>query len=107
MLLDSGADMSCITFDLMKQLKPNWLIDLQSGGEEGYWYRTVNSNIPIFGNIVIPVTITDTFQSYTMMIEFIVIEKLEKSIMVMGADALQKYQATIHFGEITFRTFYE
>ena len=108
MLLDSGADMSFISFELMEQLKPDWLINLHSCGEKGYWYRTVNSNIPIFGKIVIPVTITDILsQSCTLMIEFIIIEKLERSMMVMGADALQKYQANIHFGEVTLCTFFD
>ena len=103
MLLDSGAEMSFITFDLLKKLTTSWLTDLSPEGD--YWYRTVNSDIPIFGNIVIPVTIVDIFQPCTLMIEFIVIEKLEKSLMVMGADALQKYQANIQFGEMTICTF--
>ena len=103
MLLDSGADMSFITFDLLRKSKENWLTDLSPEG--GYWYRTVNSDIPIFGNIVIPVTIVDIFQPCTLMIEFIVIEKFEKSSMVMGADALQKYQTNIQFGEMTICTF--
>ena len=116
MLLDSGEDMSFITFELMEQLKPDWLIDLHSGGGEGYWYRTVNSNIPIFGKIVIPVTITDIlFQSCTLMIAFIIIEEsipsLEKkvgdminetinhsNIQILGlkADMNQRFDTQIH-----------
>ena len=103
MLLDSGADMSFITFDLLNKLKAKWLTDFSPEG--GYWYRTVNSDIPIFGNIVIPVTLVDIFQPCTLMIEFMVIEKLENSLMVMGADALQQYQANIQFGEMNICTF--
>ena len=103
MLLDSGADMSFINFDLLKKLKTNWLTDLNP--EYRYGYRTVDSEIPIFGNIMIPVTMIDIFQPCTLMIEFIIIEKLEKYMMVMGADALQTYQANIQFGEMTICTF--
>ena len=72
-----------------------------SFGEEGYIYRTVYSDIHIFGNIVIPVTITHLFQPCTLMIEFVVIKKQERSMMAMGADSLQKYQANIQCGGIT------
>ena len=91
--------MSFITFDLLKKLTKSWLTNLSP--EVEYWYRTVNSDIPIFGYIMIPVTIVDIYQSCTPMIGFIVIETLEKSLMVMGADALKKYHANIQFGEMT------
>lgn len=73
MLLDTGADLSFITLDLLKIIGDIWASDMNISNLDMYFYRTVNSELQIREKIEIPITIKHVTQTCTLLINFAVI----------------------------------
>lgn len=94
------AGMSLITFDLMQLVREDWPLEIICFCQDRYCYKTANSDIKIWGQIVIPVTITHVFEPFTLMIQFAIIERHETSMMDMGAMPFRHKRQTAIWGNL-------
>lgn len=93
MLLDTGADMSLITIDILRIHWSTWASDMNISNLDNHFYRTVNSQLPILGEMKFPMTVIHVTQPSILMIKIFLIENHGKSIISMAANALQQFEA--------------
>ena len=98
MLLDTGADMSFITLDILQKIWRTWETDMR---DLDCLFLTANSKLPVLGGINLPITIRHASNPCILLLNFLVIENKGQSIMAMGADDFMKYEASINFGATT------